>query len=143
VKKIILLFEHEKKILGRPSIGNITIGDQALVNAVQKVAATPTTARYDASNYATMLKENCHCINGLAIKEASCPLKKRHVVPLLPKLTDESQKVGACTKMLASIPAERNGKLGQQVLDTCIFKPEEVNCDLHQKLMKRIKLFEH
>jgi hypothetical protein len=46
--------------------------------------------------------------------------------------------------MLASIPAGRNGKLGQQVLDTGIFKPEEVNCDLlNQKMKKRIKPFEH
>jgi hypothetical protein len=46
VKKIISLFEHKKKVLGHPSIGNITSGDQALVYAAQKVAAMPTTACY-------------------------------------------------------------------------------------------------
>jgi hypothetical protein len=80
VKKRIPTFKHQKKISGRPSIGNISSGHQALEYAVQKVAATPMTGRYVAKNYTDVLQNNGHCITGSAIKEASRPFKKKCVV---------------------------------------------------------------
>jgi hypothetical protein len=75
IKKRVPIFEHQKKISGRPSIGDIESGDQALKYAGWKVAATPTTGRYVVNNYANMLNENGHCITGTAIKEARLNLE--------------------------------------------------------------------
>jgi hypothetical protein len=58
------LFNHEKQIAGHPSIGNISSGGQALEYAAQKFAATPTTGRYVAKNYANVLNDIGHCITG-------------------------------------------------------------------------------
>jgi hypothetical protein len=102
VQKKIPLLNHEKKIAGRPSIGSISSGGQALEYAVQKFAAT----RYVAKNYANVLNDIGHCITGTAIKEASRPLKKSRVE------TVQLQKDDDCTKALAYTPANEKGKLG-------------------------------
>jgi hypothetical protein len=41
VQKRIKLFEHQKKILGRPSSDGVSRGEQAIEYIAQKVAATP------------------------------------------------------------------------------------------------------
>jgi hypothetical protein len=51
VKKRVPCFEHEKKILGRPSIGNIASDHQALLYTAKKFAATPTKGYFVAQNY--------------------------------------------------------------------------------------------
>ena len=137
VQKKIPLFNHQKKIAGRPSIGNISSGGQALEYAAQKFAATPTTGRYVAKNYADVLNDIGHCITGTAIKEASRPLKKSRVetVPL--------QKVDDCAKALAYTPADEKSKLGQRVLATGIFEPGQLNRNLNQRIKKRVPIFEH
>jgi hypothetical protein len=64
VQKKIPLFNHKKQIAGHPSIGNILSGGQALEYAAQKFAATPTTGRYVAKNYANVLNDIGHCMTG-------------------------------------------------------------------------------
>jgi hypothetical protein len=130
VQKKIPLFNHQKKFAGRPSIGNISSGGQALEYAAQKFAATPTTGRYVAKNYANVLNDIGHCITGTAIKEASRPLMKSRVEAV------QLQKVDDCAKALAYMPANKKGKLGQRVLATSIFEPGEINRDLNQRIKK-------
>jgi hypothetical protein len=71
------IFKHQRKILGRPSIGDIESRDQALKYAGRKVAATPTTGRYVVNNYANMMNENGHCVTGTAIKKARLTLEDK------------------------------------------------------------------
>jgi hypothetical protein len=101
VQKKILLFKHQKKIAGCPSIGNISSRGQAFKCAAQKFAATPTTRHYVAKNYANVLNDNGHCITGTAIKEASHPLKKSRLEAI------QLQKVEDCPKALAYTPANQ------------------------------------
>jgi hypothetical protein len=135
VKKRIPLFKHQKKISGRPSVSDISSGDQALDYGARKVATTPTTGRYVANNYADLLQKNGYSITGSAIKKASRPFKKKRVVA--PSQIDD------CAKELAYIPANEKIKLGQQVLATGVFKAGEINRDINQRIKKRIPLFEH
>jgi hypothetical protein len=105
VQKKIPLFNHQKKIAGRPSIGNLSRGGHALEYAAQKFAATPTTGRYVAKNYANVLNDIGHRITGTAIKEASRPLKKTCAEAV------QLQKVGVCAKALAYTPANEKDRL--------------------------------
>lgn len=122
------MFNHQKKIAGHPTIGNILSRGQTLEYGAQKIAATHTTGHYVAKNYANVLKDISHCIAGTAIKKDSCPLKKSRVD------TVQLQKVDNCAKALAYTPAKEKGKLGQRVLATGIFEPGQVNRDLNQRI---------
>jgi hypothetical protein len=141
IKRRMPMFEHEKKISGRASIGEISSVGQALDYVVQKVAATPTTGRFVIKNYVKLLQDRGHEISGSGLKEASRPSKKKRLEA--PKPPVERQKVDNCAKMLAYNPANKNGKLGQRVLATGIFQPGEVDRDLNQKIKKRMPVFEH
>jgi hypothetical protein len=53
------------------------------------------------------------------------------------------QKVDECAKIIAYKSAERNGKLSFQVKETGVFRPEEINRDINQRVKKRIPKYEH
>jgi hypothetical protein len=54
------------------------------------------------------------------------------------------QKVEECAKItIYQQSTEQNGKLGQQVLQTRILKPDEINRDINQKVQRKTPLFNH
>jgi hypothetical protein len=141
IKRRMPMYEHEKKISGRASIGEISSGGQALDCVVQKVAATPTTGRFVVNNYVKLLQDRGHEISRSGLKEASRPSKKKRLEAPMPPV--DCQKVDDCAKMLAYNPANKKVKLGQQVLATGIFQPGEVDRDLNQKIKKRMPIYGH